>query len=149
MLKTILLSLWIVGITLASSVGTAWWTSNSAKATSPQPAEKLEHKKVRSLSIPILAKSEVQGYVILQLAYVADANLLKQQAIPPESYLLDDAIEIIYGDKNFDHKNLDRYDLKKLTRMLVERLRVKLKSDVVKDVIIEDFNYVSKADLQR
>ncbi len=149
MLKLVFLAIWTAGLTVASSAGVAWWSASQSAAPAAVHSEKLEHKKARIINVPIITKGEVQGYVILQLAYVADAEALKHLPVSPEPYLLDEALEVVYGDKNFDFQHLERYDLKNLTKMLVERLRVRLKADVIKDVLIEEFNYVSKTDVRK
>ncbi len=150
MIKMLILGIWAVGLTAASSAGVAYWKVNQGKiAGTDQSFEGLEYKKTRSLNIPMIAEGEVQGYLIVQLVYTADSKTLKSLPVPPEFFLLDEAFQTIYSDRSIDLKHLERYDLKKFTKSLIEKMRVRLNADIIKEVLIEEFNYVARSEIRK
>ena len=124
-----------------------WQLAHPVVAASEHPVSTLEQRKTASMNVPIVKEGIVQGYVILQLVYTVDATAVKQLPLPPEAYMADEAFRAVYADDSLDFRKLEVYDLNQFTRRLVERMRVRLNSDVVKDVLIQEFNFVAKGDL--
>ena len=157
MLKLGLIGLWAALVaSLAGFAGSLWQARQAEGPLSAQAgdghatsAEGLELKKTRSINVPMLADGEVKGYIVAQFAYTADAKTLKQLTVSPEMYLLDEAFREIYASPSLDFGHLEKYDLTTLAKSLIERMRVRLKADIVKDVLIQDFNYVARADIRR
>jgi len=150
MVKLVLVGLWACVMTLASSYGASYWKANqAAKAATEQPAHPVEFKKTREFTIPKIAEGSIQGYIIIQLTYSLDTELLKSNDAPAEAFLLDEAFRMIYSDDSIDFNNLKRYDLGKFAKGLVQAVNARMSAAVVKDVLIQEFNYMSKADMKK
>ncbi|MHC2413455.1 hypothetical protein ACVJGC_006046 [Bradyrhizobium diazoefficiens] len=52
-------------------------------------------------------------------------------------------------DDRLDFRKLARYDLSILTTGIKQRVNERMQADVVQDVLVEDFNYVSKEEFQQ
>jgi hypothetical protein len=149
MIKLIVAGVWACLITLAAFYGTMTWKVAHSGPAATKDAVLLETQKTRVISVPIVADGTVQGYVVAQFSYVIDSKALKQVPVPPEVFVLDEAFRAIYSDDKFDFKHLDKYDITKLTKDLVQRVNARLNADLIKDVLVEEFNFFTKEDAQK
>jgi hypothetical protein len=149
MIKLIVAGVWACLITLASFYGTMTWKVARSGPAASKDAVVLESQKSRTISIPIVADGSVQGYVVAQFSYIIDSKVLRQVPVPPEVFLLDEAFRAIYSDDKFDFKHLDKYDITKLTKDLVQRVNTRVNAELVKDVLVEEFNFFTKEDAQK
>jgi hypothetical protein len=149
MIKLLAAGIWSCTVALTASWGIASWQSHAPPTTAPSQANDLELRKARPLNIPIVADGAVQGYVVAQFSFTLDRASAKQLPLSPEVILLDEAFRAIYSDGRLNFRHLEKYDLNGLTKDLVGRVRQRLNSDAMKDVIVQEFNFVSLGDLKR
>ena len=72
------------------------------------------------MNIPIVAEGAVQGYVIANLVFTADAKTLREISVPPEAFIQDEVFRHVYSDETLDFKKLSRYNV---NGMIGERSR--------------------------
>jgi hypothetical protein len=151
MIKLIVSCLWIMAVTAASAYFGVTFLPKSHEQTSEKHAggEARESKKTRPIDVPIIADGIVQGYIVAQFVYVTDTEAAKALSVPPEAYLLDEAFKTFYADDKLDFQHLERYDLKKMQIDLIKKVNARLGVDVLKDVLVDEFNYVSKSEISR
>lgn len=150
MIRLVLAGLWVCILTAGTSYAVAYWKENgSALSTKEEYLEGLQHLKTRVLSVPMVENGAVQGYIVARFAYTVEGKTLHQLAVPPEPYVVDEAFRRIYADERLDFRKLARYDLSILTAAIKQRVNERMQADVVQDVLIEDFNYVSREEFQR
>ena len=149
MVKLIISAVWICAVTLAAAYGAVVWKSDQAAGCGRKTKEHLESKKTRPIDVPMIADGNVEGYVVAQFVYTTDAASSKDVSVPPDVFLLDEAFRSLYSDPKLDFRHLEKYDLTGLTKNLVQKVNERLKADVVKDVLVEEFNYVSKQDISK
>jgi hypothetical protein len=150
MIRLVLTGIWVCAITTAASYGVAAWKAGGFELVPKEEyLEGVEYEKTKVLNVPMIADGAVQGYVVAQFVFTIDAKTLRQMSVPPVTFVVDEAFRKIYGDENLDFRNLGRYDLEDLTKTIKERANQRIQSEVVQDVLIEEFNYVSKEDLRR
>ena len=150
MIKLLITGVWVCIVTVGASLGVSYW--NESRAALPPPpdyAEGLVYEKTKVFNVPMIADGSVQGYIVAQLVFTADAKVLRQLPVPPESFVVDEAFRSIYGDPKLDFKKLARYDLTQFTQTVKERVNKRLQVDVLRDVLVQDFNYVSKDQIRR
>lgn len=152
MIKLILVGLWACAITLSSCWAVASWTaaSKGAEADHGHGAEKsgsmLEHVRTKMISVPIIAEGAIQGYVIAQFIFSIDAKQLKQLSIRPEAILLDEAFKVIYAGEAIDFRNIKKQDLPAMLKSINEGVNKRFGSQIVESVLIQELNYISKAE---
>jgi hypothetical protein len=150
MIKIIASCLWICLVTASAGYAAAMWkfqhTDNAGAAAG---AEKVEYKKTRPLNVPIIAKGSVAGYVVAQFGYTVVADNAEKLSVPPEAFLLDEAFQTLYSDSKLDFHHLEKYDVTGLTKTLVEKVNRRLNKDVLKDVLVEELNFVAKEDIPK
>ena len=154
MIKLILVGLWACAITLSSCWAVVSWTAGSKLADSEQAhghgGEKsgstLEHVRTKMISVPIIAEGAIQGYVIAQFIFSIDAKQLKQLSIRPEAILLDEAFKVIYAGEAIDFRNIKKQDLPAMLKSINEGVNKRFGSQIVESVLIQELNYISKAE---
>lgn len=122
-----------------------WKLQTTAQAAAP-PSEKLQYHKTKTLNVPMIARGAVQGYVVVQFGYT-ETEKGASLPVPPDAFLLDEAFRIIYADPKLDFRHLEKYDVAGLTKELVKRVNHRLNDDVVKEVLVEEINFVAISEI--
>ncbi len=141
-MKLVLVGLWITLVALGSAFGAATFVFLRPEATAAPVV--LQPEKTRVLNVPMIADGVVQGFVSAQFIFTMDGATLKSLPVPPEVYLLDEAFRTLYTDDNLDFRHLEKYDLAKLTKHLVDATNAHLGAPLIKDVLIADLSYAPK-----
>jgi hypothetical protein len=149
MIKVILSALWICIITLVSSYAAVLWKTQTAIAgTEEGGLTGLNYTKTDPINVPIIEKGAINGYVVAQFVYTADAASLKQLSVPPDAFILDEAFRTIFSDEHIDFEHLERFDLAALTKNLATAVNTRFGSDIVQDVLVEQFTFVTKDEVR-
>lgn len=149
MIKTLLSGIWVCAVTAAAIyAGAAWQSGRPETGAADHGLEGLEHRKTKPLNVPMIADGAVQGYIIAQFIYTIDGKLAKKTSLQPEVFVTDEAFRAIYGDEKLDFRRLEKFDLNKLTHDMTQRVNARMNVDMIKDVLIQEFNYVAKSDIQ-
>jgi hypothetical protein len=146
--KLLLIGVWVCAITLASSYAAAVWKTGGGKAESEDTLEGLNYEKTGVINVPMIADRDVQGYIVAQFVFTADARTLKQLSVPPNPFVLDEAFRAIYSDAKLDFGHLEKYDLDALKKKIVENVNARFESALIKDILVEQFTYVSKEEVR-
>jgi hypothetical protein len=150
MIRLLLAGLWVCILTVGTSFTVAYWKENgSLLPPKDEYLDGLQYQKTRALSIPMVENGSVQGYIVARFVYTVDARTLHQLSIPPEPFVVDEVFRRIYADDQLDFRKLGRYDISGLMTAVKQRVNERMQADVVQDVLVEDFNYVSKEEFQR
>jgi hypothetical protein len=149
MIRLLLTGLWVCIITAGGSYAVAYWKENGGlSAQKDDYIDGLQYQKTRALSVPMVENGSVQGYIVARFVYTVEARTLHQLSVPPEPFVVDEAFRRIYADERLDFRKLARYDLSVLTAAIKQRVNERMQADVIQDVMIEDFNYVSREQFQ-
>jgi hypothetical protein len=100
------------------------------------------------LNVPMIANGIVEGYIVAQFIYLADARNLKELAIAPDDFITDEAFRLLYSSK-VDFAQLEKYDLQGLTTALTQKINLRFGNKIIKEVLVEEFTYVPKRDISR
>jgi len=149
MIKLVLIGLWACLVTLAASYGGSYWKASQKAAAADSSTQVIEYKKTKEFTVPKISEGIVQGYIIVQLSYALDPAAVKNSNAPPEVFLLDEAFRYIYADDTLDFNDLKKYDLQKFTKAMIQGVNTRLNSPIIKDILIQEFNYMSKGDMKK
>ncbi len=145
MMRLIFIGLWSAMLTVCCAYGTAAW---KAKTAAPEHAEAGSHDlsqvKLKLLSVPIISSGVIQGYVLANLTFTVNSAAYKTLPEPAGAFLNDEAFRQFYSVERVDFKNMKKQDLAALTKSIAASVNARLKADVVKDVLIDELNYVPK-----
>jgi len=149
MIKMLALAVWAAAIAVLAGNAASKW--QEAKAN-PHKAEAVEHvyeyRKTKVINVPVIADGALLGYVLVQFLYGLDTKADKLP-ISPDAVMMDETFRALYGDPRLDFRHLEKYDMDGLTKKLAVSLNARLGDGVVKDVLIQDFSYMPRAETPR
>jgi hypothetical protein len=122
----------------------------SAKASNSEDSQsKLQMMKTRMVSVPLLSNGEVLGYIVTRLQFVADMSVAKPGSIQPDIFVADEAFRQIYEKAPDDMKSGRKQVIRELTADVATSANKRMGRDIVKDVMIDSWAYLSKQDMMR
>ncbi|WP_237049984.1 hypothetical protein [Microvirga ossetica] len=148
MMKNVMAGFWVCAVTLASCYAAVTWIVGRAPAEEQTHYEGLQYKKLPAMNIPIVAEGAVQGYVIANLVFTADAKTLREISVPPEAFIQDEVFRHVYSDETLDFKKLSRYNVNGMIANVREKINKRLGAEIVKEILVENFNFVDKSDIR-
>jgi hypothetical protein len=149
MLKTVAISLWLMGLLSGSMYyfSTAPVTPAVEEGSAEQKQE-LEYVSLQPMTVAIVRNNEVRGYIILELSFAMDPGAYDDMSKPLELVLNDRIIEALHEDRSIDIFKLDEFDIKAFAGRLVTAVNAKMGQDLLKQILIQDINFVSKEDVR-
>lgn len=145
MSRLVLIGVWVCAVTLVSAYATTSWLIRGSGAPSETALwEGLQYEKTPPINVPMIRDGKLNGYTVVQLVYTADSERLKAMPVPPGLYVADEALRALYGDDSIDLDHIQRHDLKALAASVREKVNVRMESDVVRDVLVEQINYFAR-----
>lgn len=149
-MKTFLVGLWVLIVALGANYAVAMMDSprKVADGAADKPSD-LTMQKTRVLNVPMIADGALRGFIVAQFNYTVDSAKQKSLSVSPEAFLLDEAFRTIYTDDHLDFLHLERYDVNGLTAHLVAATNKRLGMPLVRDVLIQDFTFISKEENDR
>ncbi|SDA11464.1 hypothetical protein SAMN02799622_00606 [Methylobacterium sp. UNC378MF] len=148
MTRIVITGLWICAITVLSSYAVSVWMPALPKPKAEEYLDTLTYQKLRPLNIPIIADGSVQGYIIATIVFTADSRLIKGMGVTPAPFVMDESFRQIYTDSELDFRKIKKYDINKRLDEIKRRVNERLGSEVVRDVMVENFNFVTKKDIR-
>lgn len=148
-MKTLVTGIWGVVVALGTTYFVAsldGTTPGAAKGSAPVA---LQTEKTRVINVPMIANGAIRGYIVAQFAYTVDPKQAKTLSVSPDVFLLDEAFRKIYTDDRLDFLHLEKYDIGALTAHLAKATNKRLGIDLVHDVLVQDFTYISKEENER
>jgi hypothetical protein len=144
MIRIIMIGFWACLTTLAAGYAMTHVRAMEEKPTMlANVAMSFELKKTKEINVPKLHDGVVKGYVVAQFSYVVDPAAAKTTSIPPDPFIVDEAFSYIFADPAIDFDHLESYDLKKMTQALIKAVNARLKAQVVTDIGIEEFTFLT------
>lgn len=148
MKKLLLGGIWVCAVTSASVYFASWNAGGAAAPSEETYLQGIDYVKTRQITVPRIAQGKIQGYVIARFVFTVDAQSLRQLAVPPEVFVVDEAFRAIYGDEKIDFENLQKVDLSDLTRTITERVNERVQPALVHETLVEQFDYVPYSSLE-
>jgi hypothetical protein len=145
MIKNVMAGFWVCAVTLVSCYAAVTWTFGKTQVEDKGSYEGLQYKKLPAMNIPIIAEGAVQGYVIANLVFTADAKTLREIPIPPEAFIQDELFRYVYADESLDFRKLSRYNVNGMISNVREKINKRLGAEIVREILVENFNFVDKS----
>jgi hypothetical protein len=149
MIKLVLVGAWACFATLASGYATSYLTAAYAKGSSEQSSGPVESKKTKEIDVPKIKDGALKGYIVTQFVYSINPSAPKKLGIFPEALVVDEAFRYLFDDDGIDLDNLKKYDLKKLTTTVLKNVNARLKNDVIADLAIQEFTFLTAAEVKQ
>jgi hypothetical protein len=150
MIRLFLTGAWVCVITLVAAYGISQWVASGGKLIERKDyLEGLEYEKTRVINVPIVSDGAVQGYIAAQFVFTVDARTVRQLSVPPDPFVVDEAFRRIYAEERIDFRNIKKQELASLLKSIKQDVNARMQANIVQDVMIEEFNYISKDDLRK
>ena len=147
MVRLIAISIIACLSTIGGVYGASSWKASLHESAKKEPETKLQMMKTHMVSVPILSNGEVLGYVVTRMQFTADSELVKASSLQPEVFVADEAFRLIYETTPSDIKTGRKQAIKDLAMNVAIGANKRLGREVVKDVMIDSWTYLSKADM--
>ena len=146
MIKPILTGVWVCSATMGSAYLGVVWQRPAVVSDRPDqgPSSDLVPIRTRMISVPVVADGAIRGYAVAQFAFTSPAKLMKQLAVKPDLYVLDEAFQLIFSGELVDFRQFKKQDLSTLGKKIAENVNKRLGIRVVEDVLVQELNYVPK-----
>ena len=147
MIKTILAGTWACVVTLGATYGAVSWQSSAAPTAHAEPERLyggLETVRTRMISVPVIRSGAIQGYVMAQFSFSADAQILKKLSLKADVVVLDEAFRAIYGDDTLDFRSLKKQDWPMIAKKIVDGSNARFGAKIIADIFVQEFGYVNK-----
>lgn len=150
MIRMMMAGFWLCLVTLASGYGAVEYLSRQAGAATDDASyfQGITYEKTRAMTVPIIKDGAVDGYIVAQFVYTAESRKLQALGVPPESFIVDEAFHHIFAMENIDFRDLRRFDSRALLAQISQRVNTRLDSPVIREMLIEEFNFVAASQLR-
>jgi flagellar basal body-associated protein FliL len=133
--------------TVGGVYGAVMWKTNAVESPEKESQGNVQLIKTRMVSVPIMADGQVLGYVVTRLQFSAFIDELKTSTVQPEPFVADEAFKRIYDTTPRDMKSGRKQALRELTADIATGVNKRLGRNVIKDVFIDSWAYLSKQDM--
>lgn len=146
MIRSLLISIWILSLALVSAYFGAT-IKFSSKPQSPAGEEGPALVTLKALTVPVISNGAMQGYVLAQLTLYMKRDLLKTLPQPPDLVVTDYVFRTIYAEEQVDFKHLTKQDLDKLSKSVLESVNARAGAPLVENVLIQELHYLNKQEV--
>jgi len=129
--------------------GAVTWKKSASENTDKGVQANVQMMKTRMVSVPVMSDGQVLGYVVARLQFSAVTEELKASTVQPEPFVADEAFKRIYDTTPGDMKAGRKQALRVLTAYIASGVNKRLGRNVIKDVFIDSWTYLSKQDMMK
>lgn len=149
MIKLLFTGVWISAVALAS-VYFSVQIANKKESAEDDPAMFGGLETIRSdiTSIPVISGGAVKGYFLTRLSYTIDPAKAGLMTIPATDLVTDSLYSALVGDRLIDFPNMTNFDLEGFKARIRDTINERLGEKVFHDVVVEQIDYLSKADIR-
>ncbi len=108
----------------------------------------LEHIKLDPMSVAIIRKNEVQGYIIVEAAFSVLGSKLEDLAMPIKILLQNSINNAIFNNPAIDFNRLEKFDIAEFQASLTQEINQKLGNDLIHEVLIQRIDFISSEDIR-
>jgi flagellar basal body-associated protein FliL len=151
MIRTLLVGLWVCVVALGSTYGSAYWKAHRTADAEEPHEKKLEIKKVKPITVPVISDGELKGYVSAEFSFSIEAadphDAHGAGGVDPEAFFIDEAFRFLYSESRFDFAHVEKVNVDELKKKITARVNERLGPLKIKEVFVKNFALVRKEDL--
>lgn len=143
MVRTALIAIWVC-VVMAGSVYAAvqFGAAPQEKKEVQEFFGGLDYVKSDIISVPIISKGAIGGYIVAQFVFTIDGTIFRQLSVPPNVFIVDEAFRALYAGDVVDFKDMKKYDIDGLKKKIAMNVNERFKAELIKDVLIERLNFI-------
>lgn len=147
MVKLIITGIWVCVVTLAAVYFSIQMATAPAETAKKEEKIELEAVKGELNSIPVFKDGAVVGYFLLKFSYEADKAKAEHVTTPIPVMITDELYTSLVGDKIINLADTKDFDLNAFKKHIQETINKRAGSELIQNVVVEQLDYISKADL--
>lgn len=149
MVKLIIAGVWVCVV----SLGAVYFSVYMAMAPAEVSEEELRRAKLElvrgeGITIPFIAEGAVQGYFLGRVSFMMNKEKIKGIDLPMTELMTDEMFTLLVGNRMVDIANTANFDVVKFRETVKEDLNRRLGDTFVEEVLVEQLDYLSKADVR-
>jgi hypothetical protein len=143
MLKTVIAGIWGILMMGGGIFAGQVLSQNTPASDQGKPKDATIQQITTELTgAPIIVDGKVLGYLVFRIHSEVDMSKLPNEKFEVAPFLLNAAFQTAYELYQDGFQRIGPHDLEKITSQIAERVNEKLGAETVKDVQIDQFNYV-------
>lgn len=143
MIQNLLLGVWVCLATLGGVYG-AQFLSMDAPADNAVKVGSLSYVTTNPMSVPLIDDGELHGYAIVKLIYAVREKKLAANQERIAAHFRDAANRVLYAEEAKLLISKRKHDMGNLAVSVKAAVNTSLQTDLVEEVLFEQFNYVSR-----
>ncbi len=147
MIRNLIISIWIMCLTLASAYFGTEMQANQARFETAPAAQAPVLIALKSMTVPVIADGAIQGYVLTQISVSVKPDLFKALPHPADLVLADEVFKTIYSEEQVDFKHLVKQNLSDLSRKILKNINARVDAPLAGDIFIQELHYLSKQEV--
>jgi len=151
MIKSLLTGIWAV-LLLSGSLyyfdGANGGNNNEMSENQKEFFGKLETIVLDTMSVAVIRKNAVRGYVILDVAFTVDAQKNKQLSVPIKYVIQNSVNNAILQDNKLNINRLDNFDADKFETLILAEINKKVGEPIVNEVLIQRIDFLTVEDVR-
>jgi hypothetical protein len=100
------------------------------------------------IGLVVIRDGAVAGYVVTRIVYAIDTTTQKKLGVAPDPFLADETFRTVYSTAPVNVRHPEEYDLEALAAAIRKNVNARLKGDVLRDVLIQQFDFVDRSQLR-
>ncbi|QPC85415.1 hypothetical protein GA830_00630 [Mesorhizobium sp. NBSH29] len=153
MIKFLVAAIWICAVTIGAMVYSFQSSAARPEAGAEAGVEPayfggLDYVKTDVISVPVVKDNAINGYFIARLVYTVDPEKMKKLSIPAQSLIVDEVYTYLFSHPGIDFSAADMLDMDVFKTGIKDSLNKRVGDTLVHEVIVEQLDYLSKADIR-
>ena len=150
MLKLVFTGVWVAAVTL----GSVYFSMERASAPIVSDAD-AERKALQEyvpgelITVPVITDGAVQGYFLTKLSFAVDKNKIKALQVPLKESVTSALYDILVGERLINVADTSSFDIAHFKTAVKDGLNKSFKDEIIFEVLVEQLEYLSKADVAR
>lgn len=152
MIKFAIAALWLCAVTVGALFYSYQSAVTAAQAAVEEPPSAmmggLDYVKMEILSVPVVRRSEIQGYFLARLVYTVDPAQRAKMSVPAEALIVDQVYSYLYGNPQIDFSQEKALDLDAFRHGIRDSINARIGNPVIHDVLVEQLDFLSKDEIR-
>jgi len=149
MIKFIVAAIWICVATAGAAIYSFQNAGRNGADEPPKPLlGGLDYVNTDMISVPLIEHGAVKGYFLTKLVYTVEPAEMAKLSVPATALMTDQVYAYLYSNPQLDFTKTASLDLDAFRKNIRETINGRIGTDIVKDVLIDQVNYLSQGEIR-
>ena len=149
MIKFIVAAVWICIATAGAAIYSFQNAGKEGAGEAPKPLlGGLDYVNTDMISVPLIEHGAVKGYFLVKLVYTVEPAEMAKLSVPATALMTDQVYSYLYSNPQIDFTKAASLDVDAFRKNIRETINGRIGADIVKDVLIDQVNYLSQGEIR-